>query len=251
MLFRSSPWMLTDAAHIIFYNARQRCYTVLDTPDSREEETELDDEEAWEALRELEGGFISQKKTNDRPSWLPKNIHIVLEELPKWSLVAAALQEIEEEMMRREATLTARDPGTNTVLIMTSSVRTAELLREFLDTMNADRPAGEQGRGMMLSRLRFYLARQAQRKKAKGGAGAGTSSKGGESNGNGDDDDNISPALRRKDKERQARQASRRRVRGGAPAASSSRGDTSNGDPSSSEPYVPRFTSSSLTNLPE
>lgn len=232
-----SPWMLTDAAHIIFHNARQRCYTVLNKADlPNTEDADNDDEDAWEALRELEGGYISQKKTDDRPSWLPKNIHAVLEELPKWSLVAAALQEIEEEMMRRESTLTAHDPGSNTVLIMTSSVRTAELLREFLDTMNADRPAGEQGRGMMLSRLRFYLARQTQRKKGKGGA-SGTTSRGErEANGNGGDDDDVSPALRKKDKERQERQANRRRVRGGAPTAGSSRTGAAESDNGTSEP---------------
>ena len=32
----------------------------------------------------------------------------------------------------------AGDPGTNTVLIMTSSIRSAELLREFLGSINPD-----------------------------------------------------------------------------------------------------------------
>ena len=101
-----SPWLLTDAAHIIFEYARRRCYTtraVSSTP-----QTDLDDEDAWEALNEMEGVYVAQRKDELRPSWIPKDMEPVLEELPKWSLVAAALQEIEEEMMRRESTLTDR-----------------------------------------------------------------------------------------------------------------------------------------------
>ena len=54
-----------------------------------------------QAIRELEG--VTLKKSE----W-PEGMQPVLEELPKWSLVAAALQEIEEEMIRRESKLTAR-----------------------------------------------------------------------------------------------------------------------------------------------
>ena len=105
-----SPWMLTDAANIIFQYARRRCY-VLTNPNAAHPEMSSDqdeDEEAWEALRELEGVYIARTKGNERPKWLPKGMQPVLEELPKWSLVSAALQEIEEEMMRRETTLTDR-----------------------------------------------------------------------------------------------------------------------------------------------
>lgn len=102
-----SPWLLTDAANIIFEYARRRCYTVSASK-APAAQTDADDEDAWEALHELEGVYVAQKK-DERPRWLPRDMDPVLEELPKWSLVAAALQEIEEEMMRREAAMTSRE----------------------------------------------------------------------------------------------------------------------------------------------
>lgn len=111
-----SPWMLTDAAHIMFEFAKRRCYTISAPKNKTRQVDDLDDEDAWDALDEAEG--LSGRKREDpkddtpkRPSWLPKDIHPVLEELPKWSLVAAALQEIEEEMIRREPKMTFREPG--------------------------------------------------------------------------------------------------------------------------------------------
>lgn len=115
----------------------------------------------------------------------------------------------------------AGDPGTNTVLIMTSSIRSAELLREFLGSINPDGDPGTQGRTMMERKLRRYFAKQAWKKSMKSGSGFGKSSASGARNGG---DSGLSEALRRKDKEREARIASRRRVRGGGPSASSSRG---------------------------
>ena len=75
---------------------------------------DVDDEDAWDAVFEAEGRFArppaSGAKTSQkvRPNWLPAGMDPVLEEQPKWSLVAAALQEIEEEMVRREVQLTSR-----------------------------------------------------------------------------------------------------------------------------------------------
>jgi DNA excision repair protein ERCC-4 len=76
-----------------------------------------DDEDAWEALEEAEG-FIRRapdtaNKTKDRteehsrPAWLPKNMEPVLEELPKWHLLAETLKEIEEEIMRQDSLSTS------------------------------------------------------------------------------------------------------------------------------------------------
>ena len=112
-------------------------------------------------------------------------------------------------------------PGTNTVLIMTSSIRTTDLLSEFLDSMDPDKPPGQQGRKMMLSKLRHYLVRQAARKLAK--ANADTSAQGNKDRheNSTEREDGISAALRKKDKERQARIANRRRIRGGATATPS------------------------------
>lgn len=122
------------------------------------------------------------------------------------------------------------------MLIMTSSIRTAESLSEFLDSMEPDKPAGEQGRKLMLTKFKYYLARQAKRKLAKGKSGSNISIVGKEKSRDRRDeehDDDISPALRKKDKEREARIANRRRVRGGAPAVQSTRDGAGNGTPES------------------
>ena len=109
---------------------------------------------------------------------------------------------------------------------MTSSVRTAELLREFLDSIDPDKPPGKQGLRMMRAKLRAYLARQAQRKLSKttsGGPRSGflpvtkTAGSGATGRGTAKEDDGVSAALRKKDQDREAKRASRRRVRGGAP----------------------------------
>jgi DNA excision repair protein ERCC-4 len=96
-----SPWMLTEAANIIFQYAKRRCYTIAQKSKRPVQEAADEHEDEWEAVRELEG--VAVKKSE----W-PEGMQPVLEELPKWSLVAAAMQEIEEEMIRRETKLTAR-----------------------------------------------------------------------------------------------------------------------------------------------
>ena len=116
-----SPWLLSDAAHIIFETAKKRCYVLREAP---ERQTRVptdsdvidisDDEDAWEALDEAEGRNCDtptttgkkdqdQIKSRPRPTWLPKSIEPVLEELPKWHLLAETLKEIEEEIMRQES----------------------------------------------------------------------------------------------------------------------------------------------------
>jgi DNA excision repair protein ERCC-4 len=114
-----SPWLLSDAAHIIFETAKRRCYVLrgaLERPTrvSTDVIDISDDEDAWEALDEAEGHIRSappttgrkdqdQIKSRPRPTWLPKSIEPVLEELPKWHLLAETLKEIEEEIMRQES----------------------------------------------------------------------------------------------------------------------------------------------------
>jgi len=57
--------------------------------------------EACAALDDVQGR--TQDKGKERkPAWLPRGMQPVLEELPKWSLLAAVLQEIEEEIVRQE-----------------------------------------------------------------------------------------------------------------------------------------------------
>ena len=62
----------------------------------------MDDEDAWDALDEVEGrGKRSSVMTSK--SWLPDGMDPILEELPKWDLLADVLHEIEEEIMRQES----------------------------------------------------------------------------------------------------------------------------------------------------
>ncbi|KAJ4473855.1 hypothetical protein J3R30DRAFT_3684817 [Lentinula aciculospora] len=250
-----SQWMLTDAANIVFQAAKRRCFVDVPVQDQSDEEViDLDDDdEAWDAVFELEGrpSEIRQStdknkgKTGKRPKWLPKEIHPVLEELPKWSLLAEILQEIEGEIVRMESTISSRPvedpPGTNVTLVMCSSTATCTLLNDFLSSMDDKRPKGEWGRGMMLKKLRSWIWWEKRRKTMKeaqsaGGSGNGKKGVGGgeklgktvwrsgtpPANGN----EGLSEAMKKKDWERAAQKASRRRVRGGAPTNNSARGST-------------------------
>ncbi|KAI0056711.1 hypothetical protein BV25DRAFT_1976751 [Artomyces pyxidatus] len=228
-----SPWLLTDAAHIIFQVAKSRCYTLDPSSSSRpapapQEVLDIDDEDAWEALAEAEGRHINKKgkekeTAKKRPAWLPHGMEPVLEELPKWGLLAEILKEIEEEMMRQES-LARTMKGNNTVLVMTSSWRTSMLLNEFLSSMDPDAPPGQQGRKMMEEKLGLYLwwksrlnGREHESKRAPpafhNASRAETAY----------DDEGISEALKKKDRDNRERAASRRRVRGGAPAIDNGR----------------------------
>ncbi|PFH49381.1 hypothetical protein AMATHDRAFT_147779 [Amanita thiersii Skay4041] len=228
-----SPWLLTDAANIIFKTAKRRCYLItaslsksLTTP----EEMDLcDDEDAWDALDEMEGrpsaSDSNRKGKEARPKWIPAGMDPVLEELPKWNLLGEVLLEIEQEIIRQQTARKSVTPGSDTVLVMTSSTRSCQLLRDYLSMMDNDAPRGEKGRRMLLKGLRGYLwwkrqlslnnAEATQKATQKSSTtSAGTSSKDGQG---------ISDALKRKDKERAERAGSRRRIRGGATAPPPSR----------------------------
>lgn len=99
-----SPWMLTDAANIIFQTARRRCYTLSRTNADRPSAVInlVDDEDAWDALDDIEGRGIRPLAKPSKP-WIPDGMDPVLEELPKWDLLADVLHEIEEEIVRQES----------------------------------------------------------------------------------------------------------------------------------------------------
>lgn len=103
---------------------------------------------------------------------------------------------------------------------MTSSLRTSQLLSEFLSFKDSAAARGAQGRKMMEEKLRLYLwwkSKLVERKEDGRAAFAMPNKNLIDQNGSGE----ISEALKRKDKEKQARAANRRRIRGGAPPASS------------------------------
>ncbi|KAJ3925851.1 MAG: hypothetical protein NXY57DRAFT_906565 [Lentinula lateritia] len=259
-----SQWMLTDAANIVFQAAKRRCF--VDVQPEQGEVIDLDDDdEAWDAVFELEGRPSEArqstnkgkgKATGKRPGWLPKEIHPVLEELPKWSLLAEILEEIEVEIVRLESTVSSRpvkdSPGTNVTLVMCSSTATCTLLNDFLSSMDNTRPKGEWGRRMMLKKLRSWIWWEKRRKMMqeviqsanssgkKGGSNIAQEMVRGEST-SGNGNEGLSEAMRKKDRERAAQAASRRRVRGGAPVNNSGRGsavprDTPAPGASTSEP---------------
>jgi len=68
---------------------------------------EVEDEDAWDALDEMEGQVGVKvariSGSSEKKAWVPDGMEPVLEELPKWSLLADIMQEIEEEMMRQES----------------------------------------------------------------------------------------------------------------------------------------------------
>ncbi|KAI0666914.1 hypothetical protein C8Q78DRAFT_983512 [Trametes maxima] len=238
-----SPWMLTDAAHTIFTYAKRRCYVMNPVPRAAKPKSAevinlIDEEEAgWDALDEMEAEAAGRRNVSrgsngdkgkgkakeTRKKWLPEGMEPVLEELPKWYLLADILHEIEEETIRLDPLLTSQSPGTNTVLVMASSLHTCTLIKDFLSTMKADAPRGSQGRRMMEDKLRLYLWWKGKLSERRAeGRGPIALPKGKDNSAPAPprpQDEAISEALKRKDQERQARAANRRRVRGGAPAA--------------------------------
>ena len=250
-----SPWLLTDAANIIFQLAKRRCYVMTTSKRAAPVADIAEDEDGWQALDEVESEGMSHKdkgKGKDvRPSWLPEGMEPVLEELPKWNLLAEVLREAEEEIIRQESlrkSITGNHyafciakithlhsfsrletAGNNTILVMASSTRICSVVTEFLSAMDHDAPNGSKGRKMMMQKLRLYLwwkSRLAERKQDGLTHFAFPQVVGHASDGYNkiiEDEDRmeISEALKRKDRERAERAGSRRRVRGGAPASAS------------------------------
>ncbi|EME87238.1 uncharacterized protein MYCFIDRAFT_212808 [Pseudocercospora fijiensis CIRAD86] len=133
-----SPWLFLDAAHTLFDSAKRRVYTgkIADGPIATAEQDGL---------------------------------HPVLEELPKWALLAEILEEIE-----RDTYFNPRpdDESSGAILIMCADQGTCRQLREYLQTMRQeaeeDRRAREadevddgeskvSARYMMRRKLRYYL----------------------------------------------------------------------------------------------
>ncbi|KAF8201952.1 hypothetical protein K438DRAFT_1821001 [Mycena galopus ATCC 62051] len=227
-----SPWMISDAAHIIFEVAKRRCYTISSTAKlvgGLPPRNADDDDDDWNIMDEITGEVGSSPEK--RPGWLPDGLDPVLEELPKWSLLAEILDEVEGEILKIESLRKPpTSPGTNIVLVMASSTRTCTLISEYLSTRDSFAPKGTQGRPMMMHKLRLYLwwKRKLAQRKQDGLPGFGLPDSSGHGGPNQGYErmyggkEGISEALQRKDREKANRNASRRRVRGGAPPSSAS-----------------------------
>lgn len=135
-----SPWLFLDAAHVLFQTAKSRVY--------------------------------QGKIGNDlaRPSssiTFSSELDPVLEELPKWNVLAEVLGEIEHDAYLHPTNL---DESNGTILIMCNDQRTGRQLREYIGTMHArlahrleskeDEDLSDDNRSaevLMRRRLRDYL----------------------------------------------------------------------------------------------
>ncbi|WWD16753.1 hypothetical protein CI109_101184 [Kwoniella shandongensis] len=123
----------------------------VEDEDEGEEMRELgeDGADGEESLREATGDAppvfrpvmvgMEDNLTSSVKKRMRKSHEAVLEEQPKWSLLAKVLKEI-EDTIARVAETHADTPGTNIVLVMTSSDRTCLQLRQYLTTMQKTDP---------------------------------------------------------------------------------------------------------------
>lgn len=97
-----SPWLLTNQAGVIFREGKRRCYTLAATR-QLQSVSQDEDEEAWEALDEIEGiigGRIAGQ--GSKQSVWPRGLEPTLEEQPKWARLVDILNEIEEEIRSQQ-----------------------------------------------------------------------------------------------------------------------------------------------------
>lgn len=132
-----SPWLFLDAAHTMFDTAKRRVYT----------------------------GKITESSAKEQDG-----LNAVLEEMPKWALLAEILEEIERDMYFNPQ---QSDDSSGSILIMCGDMGTCRQLREFLQTMHvqddADQENGKDdelpddedhklsGKFLMRRKLRNYL----------------------------------------------------------------------------------------------
>lgn len=131
-----SPWLFLDAAQTIFDTARRRVYSASAKAAAQEDNID--------------------------------SLHPVLEELPKWALLAEVLDEIDRDLYFDPP---GRDDSNGTILIMCSNTDTCRQLRDYMQTMHVkpkvEKRAGEEedeedahkpsAAFMMRRKLRNYL----------------------------------------------------------------------------------------------
>lgn len=143
-----SPWLFLDAAQTIFDTAKRRVYTGKHNFKSS-------------------NGTSNNSETTTPSSTNTSTLRPVLEEQPKWSVLADILEEIDRDLNLESL---PRDDSNGTILIMCGDVDTCRQLRDFLQTMHVrprtesrveeffdadeDRPSGA---FMMRRKLRNYL----------------------------------------------------------------------------------------------
>ncbi|KAI4288340.1 MAG: hypothetical protein L6R35_002401 [Caloplaca aegaea] len=130
-----SPWLFLDAANTIFETAKRRVYS----------------------------GKPSEGEAPGSSDAFSDSLRPVLEEQPKWSLLAEILDEIERDSYLNP---TPRDDSNGTILLMCSDQGTCSQLREYLqnmhfhsseDILNGDDEPKPSATFMMRRKLRNYL----------------------------------------------------------------------------------------------
>lgn len=136
-----SPWLFLDAANTIFETAKRRVYT----------------------------GKPVDGETPGASGALPDSLRPVLEEQPKWAVLADVLEEIERDVYFNPG---LRDDSNGTILIMCSDQGTCRQLKEYLqnmhvfpskteeeddDEMNEDAEVKPSATFIMRRKLRNYL----------------------------------------------------------------------------------------------
>ena len=110
-----SPWLYLDAADTLFDTAKRRVYT----------------------------GRPNNVTGTSNPA-NSETLSLVLEEQPKWAVLAEILEEIEREAYFNP---TVRDDSSGSILVMCSDDRTCKQLREYLETMHVKPNKPENGEG--------------------------------------------------------------------------------------------------------
>ncbi|KAK4690424.1 DNA excision repair protein ERCC-4, partial [Lecanoromycetidae sp. Uapishka_2] len=112
-----SPWLFLDAANTIFETAKRRVYT----------------------------GKPVEGEGSGTAGVLPDSLRPVLEEQPKWAILADVLEEIERDAYFNPG---LRDDSNGTILVMCSDQGTCGQLREYLQNMHVRPPKVEEDEEM-------------------------------------------------------------------------------------------------------
>ncbi|GES78268.1 DNA repair protein [Rhizophagus clarus] len=135
---QQSPWLSLDAGNTIFSVAKGRVFIRTSTTNPTD----------------------NTQKNSYSASKLPPGIQPVLEELPKWNLLAETLDEIESDITSHttetsRASYEGKDLSrlNNTVLIMVENERECSQLREYLSTIHIAERQGVSKGSIMLERL--------------------------------------------------------------------------------------------------
>ncbi|KAK7513725.1 hypothetical protein IWZ03DRAFT_315582 [Phyllosticta citriasiana] len=132
-----SPWLFLDAAHTLFETAKRRVYT----------------------------GKLNDQNSKTNANGVPDSLVPILEEQPKWGMLAEVLEEIERDNYFNP---TPQDDSSGAILIMCADNSTCRQLREYLQIMyekpeeqngeEDEGPSGPSAAFMMRRKLRNYIS---------------------------------------------------------------------------------------------